>query len=71
MTQTLQEDSSFVKTTMMNVILVAVSMISVDFRNSLFHALCFENDVDIQESNFSNCYFDDSHLETTDYRHDI
>ena len=59
---TLFENSLFVETTMENVFCFRMSLISMDFRNSSFHSLHFEEDVDIQKSNFSNCVFDDSHL---------
>ena len=59
---TLFENSLFVETTMKNVFCFKMSLISMDFRNSSFHSIHFEEDVDIQKSNFSNCIFDDSHL---------
>ncbi len=62
LTTSILENSSFVRTSMINVIFTALSMIAVDFRNSSFHELYFESDVDIQESNFNNCKFDDCHL---------
>jgi uncharacterized protein YjbI with pentapeptide repeats len=63
-TESILENSSFVKTSMINVILVAVRIFSNDFRNSSFQELYFEIDVEIQRTNFSNCKFDDSHLGT-------
>jgi hypothetical protein len=59
---TLLENSLFVGTTMKSVFCFRMSMISMDFRNSSFHRLHFEEDIDIQKSNFSNCVFGDSHL---------
>ncbi len=61
-TGTLLENSSFVKTAMLNVIMTSVSMILLDFRNSSFHELYFEYDVDIHKSNFGNCRFDNCHF---------
>lgn len=61
-TSTLLENSSFVKTSLLNVILTSISMILMDFRNSSFHELYFEFDVDIHKLNFGNCRFDNCHF---------
>ena len=61
---TLFENSLFVETTMQSVFCFRMSLISIDFRNSSFNILNFEDDVDIQKSNFSNCVFVDSHIRT-------
>ena len=61
---TLFENSLFVETTMKSVFCFRMSLISMDFRNSWFDILNFEEDVDIQKSNFSNCVFVDSHIKS-------
>lgn len=61
-TASILENSSFVKSSMINVILTKVSMFSNDFRNSSFSELYFEDQVEIQKTNFSNCKFDESHF---------
>ena len=63
-TKTLIENSSFVKTTIDNVSFLSVSMINIDFRHSYFELLNFIDDIDIQDSNFSNCKFFASFLQT-------
>ena len=55
--KTLLENSSFIRTQCEEVYLCSVSMYSIDFRNSSFDNFIFEYDVDIQESNFSDCKF--------------
>ena len=60
--ETLLENSSFVRTQFLYRRLCSVSMYSIDIRNSSFDNFIFEYDVDIQESNFSDCKFVDSSL---------
>lgn len=61
-TGSILENSSFVTSSMINVILIMVSMFSNDFRNSSFSELYFEEQVEIQRTNFSNCKFEESHF---------
>ena len=63
-TKTLMENSSFVKTTIDNASFLSVSMINIDFRHSSFELLNVIDDLDIQDSNFSNCEFITSYLQT-------
>ena len=59
---TLFENSLFVNTIIKSVFCFKMSLVSMDFRNSSFNLLHFEEDVDIQKTNFSNCVFIDSDL---------
>lgn len=54
----------FENSTMKSVLCFRMSLISMDFRNSWFNILNFEEDVDIQKSNFSNCVLVDSHIKS-------